>query len=378
MTFFRSDDFRFDLRELAGSMGDFGTLFPLAIGYMVVCGVPPAGLLITLGAANIVTGLVYRLPMPLQPMKVLAAAAIAQAWSPSEVQASAFAMGIVWTLFAFTGIMEAIRKVTPKPVIRGIQLALGLLLARQALALMSTHWALALTACLIAFGLRSSKRFPAALILTGGGLIWVLLTAPPGGLAAPALTLPGFTPFPLRLVWTTFLEAGIAQVPLTATNAVLATSALIGTYWPDRPVPENRLALNMGLMNLTLPFFGAMPLCHGAGGLAGQRAFGARTGGANILEGMMEIALGLFFAPSLLTLFSLFPQAIVGAMMAVVAVELSRFTVDMVPGKATVRDQTLFAATALFAVIVNMALGFALGLILQALLPGRKGQPQKE
>ncbi|UCD72449.1 MAG: putative sulfate/molybdate transporter, partial [Syntrophobacterales bacterium] len=58
-------EFEFNLRELAGSMGDFGTLFPLAIGYMAICGLNPAGLLIMMGLANIVTGLVYRLPMPI-------------------------------------------------------------------------------------------------------------------------------------------------------------------------------------------------------------------------------------------------------------------------------------------------------------------------
>ncbi|GAI55961.1 unnamed protein product, partial [marine sediment metagenome] len=50
--------FEFNLRELAGSMGDFGTLFPLAIGYIVVCGLNPAGFLMMMGVANIASGLV--------------------------------------------------------------------------------------------------------------------------------------------------------------------------------------------------------------------------------------------------------------------------------------------------------------------------------
>src|SRR3972149_11643273 len=97
--------FEFNLRELSGSMGAFGTLFPLAIGYLVVCGLTPAGLLVIMGLANIVTGLVYRLPMPIEPMKVLAVVAIAQRWSPSMVYASGFAMGVIWLLFAVTGII---------------------------------------------------------------------------------------------------------------------------------------------------------------------------------------------------------------------------------------------------------------------------------
>ena len=91
----RIRDFEFSLRELAGSMGDFGTLFPLAISYFVVNGLNPAGLLVMMGVANIVTGIVYRLPMPIEPKKALAAAAIAQKWSPSMVYATGFGAGLI-------------------------------------------------------------------------------------------------------------------------------------------------------------------------------------------------------------------------------------------------------------------------------------------
>ena len=92
--------FEFNLRELAGSMGDFGTLFPLAIGYIVVCGLNPAGFLVMMGLTNIVTGIVYKLPMPIEPMKVLAIFAIAQHWSPSLIYASGFTMGVIWIVLA--------------------------------------------------------------------------------------------------------------------------------------------------------------------------------------------------------------------------------------------------------------------------------------
>jgi len=87
-------------------MGDFGTLFPLAIGYIAVCGLNPAGFLVMMGLANIATGLFYRLPMPIESMKVLAVVAIVQQWSPSMVYASSFAMGVVWLVFGLTGIMD--------------------------------------------------------------------------------------------------------------------------------------------------------------------------------------------------------------------------------------------------------------------------------
>jgi len=132
--------FEFNLRELAGSMGDFRTLFPLAIGYIVVCGLNPAGFLVMMGITNIVTGLIYRLPMPIEPMKIIAIVAIAQHWTPSMVYASGFAIGIIWIILAITGIIDWIAKVTPNSVIRGIQITLGILLAMEAYKMISTWW----------------------------------------------------------------------------------------------------------------------------------------------------------------------------------------------------------------------------------------------
>ncbi|KUK57006.1 MAG: putative membrane protein, partial [Synergistales bacterium 53_16] len=140
----KSGVFEFNLRELGGSLGDLGTLLPLAVGYIAVCGVDPAGLLVMMGLSNIVLGIVYRLPMPVEPMKVLAVVAIAQAWSPGMVYASAFAMGVVWLFFGLTGIMDKVAEVTPREVIRGIQISLGLLLAKEAFNLAGGEWLLLL------------------------------------------------------------------------------------------------------------------------------------------------------------------------------------------------------------------------------------------
>jgi MFS superfamily sulfate permease-like transporter len=139
--------------------------------------------------------------------------------------------------------------------------------------------------------------------------------------------------------------------------ANIATSALIKKYWPDRPVSESRLALNMGVMNLALPFFGGMPLCHGAGGLAGQYYFGARTGGTNLIEGTIEVGLGLFLAGSIASLFTAFPSAIIGAMMLLVGVELVKFARDL----RWSLDLVPLAATVTVSILTNMAFGFAAG-----------------
>lgn len=353
-------------------MGDYGTLFPLAIGYIAVCGLNPAGFLVMMGIANIATGLLYRLPMPIEPMKVLAVVAIAQHWSPSMVYASGFGMGIVWTVFAVIGVMKWIAKVTPQPVIRGIQVALGVILAIEAIKMISSWWVIGVVSIMIGLVLGKNRYAPAAIVLMALGVIIMLIKGQFNLVESPRLTLPTITGFRFEEVWQTFLQAGFAQIPLTATNAVIATSALIKSYWPDRQVSESRLSLNMGIMNLILPFFGGMPLCHGAGGLAGQYYFGARTGGTNIIEGLIEIAMGLFLAGSIAGLFSVFPVAIIGAMMFLVGVELTKFAKDTHWDK----DIIPFVITLIVSLLTNMAYGFLSGFVVYYLIKnilGRKG-----
>jgi MFS superfamily sulfate permease-like transporter len=350
--------FEFNLRELAGSMGDFGTLFPLAIGYIVVCGLNPAGFLVMMGLTNLATGLFYRLPMPIEPMKVLAVVAIAQQWPPSMVYASAFAMGFIWLIFGLTGVMDWIARVTPHAAVRGIQVALGVLLALKAYTMLSSWWALGLLSVVLALLLRRNRYAPGAIVLLLLGLAIMLVRGQLQGVSGLNLSLPPLTRFQMDEVWQALVLAGFAQVPLTATNAVISTSSLIKAYWPARTVTERELSLNTGIMNLVVPFFGGMPMCHGAGGLAGQYYFGARTGGANVLEGLMEMFLGLFLGASIAGMLAAFPVAIIGAMLLLVGVELARFATDVGEGI----DLVTLCCTAVVSVVTNMALGFVIGL----------------
>lgn len=354
----------FSLTELAGSMGDFGTLLPLAIGYIVVCGLDPAGFLVMMGLANIVSGLVYRLPMPIEPMKALAVVAIAQQWAPSMVYASGFSMGIVWVLLGATGAIAWIARVTPLPVVMGIQVTLGVLLAIEAVKLSSASWLLAVAGVVIVLALRKSRYAPAALVLVGLGLV---IMAAQGGFAdmAPVrFRLPALTHFTAREMWDSLVRGGFAQIPLTAANAVIATSSLITRYWPDEHVTPRRLAFSHGIMNLIAPIFGGMPMCHGAGGLVGQYFYGARTAGANLIEGAIEVVLGLFFAGSIVALFGAFPQPIVGAMMFMVGLELIKFARHLKIGP----DLVVLGVTVTVALVTNMAGGFAAGIVTNALV----------
>lgn len=353
----RHKDFEFNLRELAGSMGDFGTLFPLAVGYIVVCGLDPAGLFIWMGVVNVATGLAYRLPMPVEPKKVVAATAIAQAWPAPLVYASGVGLGIIWFTIALSGLMKPIVRWTPMFVVRGIQLALGILLAWEGAKMVLPAPALGLLAIAIVILLRDNRYAPASLVIMALGVILTLWPDGSRPALTVALTLPSLNVPSLGQIWQAMLLAGFAQIPLSLTNAVIATAALIREYFPDKPVTEERLMLNMGFMNLIPSFFGGMPLCHGAGGLAGQYYFGARTGGTNVIEGLIEISLGLFFGRSIGEILSAFPMPLVGAMLFLVGLEFLKVAAGLRGWKLRIA-----LGTAVLAVLTNMAIGFAAGL----------------
>jgi MFS superfamily sulfate permease-like transporter len=243
-------------------------------------------------------------------------------------------------------------------VVWGIQVTLGILLVSQSFKMLSTWWILGILSIIIVLVFRQSHYAPAAIILVLLGVTISLLNGTFQRISPPVLTLPPLTKFSLGEVWQTLLLAGFAQIPLTVTNATIATAALIKTYWPEKSVGERKLSLNQGLMNIVVPFFGGMPMCHGAGGLAGQYYYGARTGGTNIIEGVVEVSLGLFFASSVAGLFTMFPTAIIGAMMFLVGIELTKFVKDIRLNK----DLLPLGATVVIALVSNMALGFVAGL----------------
>jgi MFS superfamily sulfate permease-like transporter len=206
--------------------------------------------------------------------------------------------------------------------------------------------------------LRDNRHLPAALALMLMGLGAIMWRGQAAqvfrlGFRAPPLTLPRF-----NLIASGLLGAGLAQIPLTLTNATIATAALIRDYFPERPVSERKLLLNMGIMNVLAPFIGGMPMCHGAQGLAGQYTFGARTGGASILEGLIEVGMGLFLADSLLGLFRAFPESILGAMLLAVVWPLARHV-----RRQRGVDLAVALATATIAVLSNMAVGALAGLV---------------
>lgn len=379
----KTGSFEFSLSELAGSVGDFGILIPLVMGYIVICGLNPAGIFIMMGLASVVLGLVYRLPVPVQPMKVIAVAAIAQQWSPSMVYACGFAMGIIWLIFTATGIIDRAGRFIPHSVVRGIQVALGVLLAFKALKMVyntgsTWWWLLGVVSIIIALLLRRSRYAPSAIVLMVLGVVIMLVKGQFQGIPSPSLSVLPLTSFSFTEIWQTLLLAGFAQIPLTATNAVISVASLTRKYFPDKPIKEKRFALNMGIMNVIFPFFGGMPVCHGAGGLTSQYYFGARTGGAKIMEGVIYISVGLFLAGPIAKVLVVFPMAIIGAMIFLVGIQLIKLAKDiglsweLAPMMATVLVSLVTKGLQLR---LYMAYGFAVGLavhyLIQAVLKGR-------
>ncbi len=128
--------------------------------------------------------------------------------------------------------------------------------------------------------------------------------------------------------------------------------------FPDRPVTERKVALSMGIMNLWSSLIGGIPMCHGAGGMAGHVKFAARTGGASIMLGVLLTLLALFFSDSIGVLFKLFPLPVLGVILFLAGAELAMGSRD--PGGEKV-DRFVVLATAAFAV-VNVAVAVVFGI----------------
>lgn len=309
---------KFSIRELGGAFGDWGTLIPFIIGYVSIVGFNPAGIFLTLGITNIILGIRFNLPLPVQPQKTIGAIALSQKWSTNLVISTGFGTGIVWALLGFSKILNKIVKKIPTITVRAIQLGLGLILGWTAIILIGDNFFLGLISMIIIILLMNNKRIPSAVLLVLLGIILLFITSEII-LTDIKFNIPHFDfyiPDWYNIIFG-MIYAGFAQLFLTLTNVMIATIVLIGDLFPEKraKINANSLALNMGVMNLINPFIGGIPLCHGSGGLAAQYAFGARTGGSMILEGILELVLGLFFSDTLFLIFNKFPSAIFGAML---------------------------------------------------------------
>lgn len=377
-------DFRFDRMELSGSLADLGTMLPLLIPLVVINGLNATMALLLVGVFYIGVGFYYKTPIPVQPLKAVAAIAIATGLSAQIIVSSGLITGILMLFLGATGLIVQVNRVFSKPVIRGVQIGLGLLLfvkavqyilgsnlfiSGESVLLMgiSLNTVLGLAGVVIAALLLTNKKIPAAIALVIFGFLAGLFFKIPGftfGPQTPSIQLPTTS----DLLSALFLLV-IPQLPVTISNAVISTSDLAKKYFGGQAAKATprSLSCSIGLANLAAGALGGMPMCHGAGGLAAHYRFGARTGGASLIIGTIFVVLALLFGSSAVSILGLIPLSILGVMLAFAGLQMMLLASDVTNQK----DLLVVFTIAGLAMVTDMAIAFIVGIVLYYILKWR-------
>ncbi len=382
--------YKFDRMEFSGSLGDLGTLLPLVIGMILINGLNPSGLFFSIGFYYILSGIYYGVTVPVQPMKIIGAYAIATAMSQSQILASGALMGLVLLIMGTTGVITVIGRHTPKAVVRGVQLSTGSLLMAEGVKFMTGTSKFQLLRqmsepylTLQSFGpipigivigvaggiltllLLENKKTPAGLIVVLGGIAVGLVLGTHEGLdkLKICINLPKILPFGLPsstdLTFALFALV-LPQIPMTVGNAVIAYTDLSREYFDkdSRKITYRSTCISMALANFLGFFLGSIPLCHGAGGLAAHYRFGARTAGSNIIIGSIFVALAFFLGNHALSVVNLLPMSILGVLLIFAGSQLALTVIDIRERKE------FFVALMILGITLasNLAIGFVVGL----------------
>jgi SulP family sulfate permease len=334
-----SAPFAFTLAEFSGALADLGVMLPLILALISLNGMDTTAVFVGVGVAYILVALVYRLPIPVQPLKSVSAIALAMGLSPAVI-----VTGAIWNALAFLGMGLAgvdhwVQKAFPKPVVRGIQLGLASLLFKSAWNLVRKTpdgwqygltlngqtfawlWVLLGGAVMFLVTFLLWKRDLAALgvVIFGVGISTVHLGLPPLSIQ---FTLPRLLPIvpTWEQFWQGLILLALPQIPLSLGNSIYATADAARHYFGERAarVTERKLMLTMGATDAMTAVIGGVPLCHGCGGLTAHYRFGARTGGAPLMLGGIFLALGLLGGPASMKLFGLIPFPVLGVLLAYV------------------------------------------------------------
>lgn len=390
----------FTWREASGSLGDLGTFLPLLIGMSIECGVDAGTTMLFTGAYNVLTAFLYEIPMPVQPMKTIAAVALGDdALNVNEIMTAGIFVSAIVLALGSTRMMDVFNRLTPLAVVQGMQVGLGLLLARKGflLAVYKSGDAIEVREMLGTDGLivtivamcavmyvcspeypaacsqgeldtgeerRKPRRhyIPVALILVIIGIIMAMTK----DRALDGLTMGPARPKILSASWSEakrgVVHAGVPQLPLTTLNSVISVCALSKELFPNFPASPSSVATSVGVMNLVGCWVGAMPSCHGAGGLAAQYAFGARGGGSIVFLGVCKMFLGLVFGSSLVKLLGHFPKTILGVMLFSSSLELIGMGLKTKPGWQQHQKYLVMVTAAVTISTKSTAIGFAAGM----------------
>jgi SulP family sulfate permease len=318
---------RLDWAELAGAFADLGVLVPIAVALIVSNGLSPTAVLLPAALLYLTAAFVYRLPVPVQPLKAFGAIAIAKGLGADDIAAGALLMGAIFFTLGATGLLDRIARIVPRPLIRGIQLTVGLLFLKIAWDLVSnppksfTHQPssettmilLGLLVLTLALALR--KRSITLAFVAAAVVVMAVSAGGSIGLGPSSLTFPtlhGAT------FWTALTVLVIPQAPLSFANSCLATADAAKKYFGERAarVRPGRLATTLGMANLFSGAISGMPVCHGAGGMTAHYSFGARKAVAPLTIGGVLLVVALVFGHSLSALLVAFPIPILAGLLS--------------------------------------------------------------
>jgi len=397
---YMSPRYKFDRLEFAGSLGDLGTLLPLALGMILINGLNASGLFLSIGLFYILSGVYYGVTVPVQPMKVIGAYAIATAMTAPQILASGMLMGLLLLIIGATGAITVLGKYVPRAVVRGVQLSTGVLLMTQGVKFMvgtskfqlirqaaepylklqsigpvPVGVVIGIAGGILTLLLLENRKLPAGIVLIAGGIaIGLALGTHEGfkelklGINFPELLplgLPGMADYTFAL-----FVLVLPQTPMTLGNAVIANADLSREYFgtDSDKVTEKSLCISMALANFFSFFVGGMPLCHGAGGLAAHYRFGARTAGSNLMIGAVFAALAIFLGTRSLPIIYLIPMSVLGVLLLFAGSQLALTIIDLKERK------DLFIAIVMLGITLasNLAVGFIAGIAIGLALKSDK------
>ncbi|KAG5582904.1 hypothetical protein H5410_053531 [Solanum commersonii] len=359
--------------ELNGAMGDLGTYIPIVLALTLASHLNLGTTLIFTGVYNFVTGAIYGVPMPVQPMKSIAAVAISNPeFGIPEVMAAGICTAGILFVLGVTGLMRIVYRLIPISVVRGIQLAQGLSFAMTAVKYIKNVQDFAKSKS----GAQRDWVGLDGLLLALICAVFIVIVNGAGDdddddRVDNQESETGWKKvqkiiFSLPSAFLIFL-LGVVLAIIRGPNAIKVCK-LSTDLFPEREVTATSVSMTVGLMNLIGCWFGAMPCCHGAGGLAGQYKFGGRSGGCVALLGVAKLVLGLVLGSSMVKVLTQFPVGVLGVLLLFAGIELAMCARDM---NTKEEAFVVLVCTSVSLVGSSAALGFLCGIVVHLLLKMR-------
>lgn len=366
---------RSGINEVTGAVADLGVLVPLAAALILVNGLDASAVFLGAGLLVWLVGAVFRIPFPVQPLKALTAVAVARELAPDVIHAAGLEIAVFLIVLSIGSVANVISRAFTKPIIRGLQLGVGVLLAISAVKLVvsppdvfrgtpSSPWPvlLGVVACAgLALAARH-KQYALALATLVAGTVAVWTAAAPA-FSGPTFTLPHVGLPPASAFGTAFVLLVIPQLPLTFGNAVVAVTDVAKSYFGERAdrVSPSRVCLTCGAGNVVAGLIGGMPMCHGSGGLTAHVRLGARTAKMNAGLGAAFVVLGVFFAPQVTQILGLLPVWALAAFLAYAGLRHAWLVFDLRGASLALA----LVAGAIGAAKGNLAITLAIGLAVE-------------